>query len=113
MRKSPIIFLDHILDSIKLLEEYILNLEYKDFESDYEKQDAVIRRLEVLGEAIRNLPEEFLDKYPEIPWRDIVDFRNVLIHEYFDVNVERVWRTIVEDIPDFKIKVEKIRKSLE
>ncbi|MEK7164226.1 MAG: DUF86 domain-containing protein [Patescibacteria group bacterium] len=113
MRKSPMIFLDHIINSINLLEEYIQDLKYQDFVNNYEKQDAVIRRLEIMGEAIRNIPEEFLDNYPEIPWRDIVDFRNVLIHEYFDVNIERVWETIQKDIPEFKTKIEKIRKSLE
>ncbi len=107
------IFLDHIINSINLLEEYIQDLKYQDFVNNYEKQDAVIRRLEIMGEAIRNIPEEFLDNYPEIPWRDIVDFRNVLIHEYFDVNIERVWETIQKDIPEFKTKIEKIRKSLE
>ena len=107
------IFLDHIINSINLLEEYIQDLKYQDFVNNYEKQDAVIRRLEIMGEAIRNIPEEFLDNYPEIPWRDIVDFRNVLIHEYFDVNIERVWETIQKDIPEFKTKIEQIRKSLE
>lgn len=108
MRKSPIVFLDHIFESIKLLEEYVKGLKYDDFIENYEKQDSVIRRLEIIGEAIRNLPEEFLDKYPDIPWRDIMDFRNVLIHQYFDVNIERVWKTIEKDIPEFKKKIEKI-----
>ena len=112
MRKSPTVFLEHITDSITLLEEYIHDLKYSDFIENYEKQDAVIRRLEIIGEAIRNIPEEFLDNYPEIPWRDVVDFRNVLIHEYFDVNLERVWNTIKTDIPDFKIKIESICNSL-
>lgn len=111
MRKSPIVFLDHVLDSIKLLEKYIYKLEYQDFFDNYEKQDSVIRRLEIIGEAIRNLPEEFLNTYPDIPWRDIMDFRNVLIHQYFDVNIKRVWETLQIDVPSLKKKIEAILNS--
>ena len=111
MRKSPIVFLDHILNSLKLLEKYTQNLKYDDFVNNYEKQDSVVRRLEIMGEAIRNLPEEFLDKYPDIPWRDIMDFRNVLVHQYFDVNIKRVWETLQTDIPSLKKKMEAILNS--
>lgn len=108
MKKNPVVFLDHVLNSIKLLEEYTQSLSFDDFKSDYEKQDAVIRRLEVIGEAVRNLPEEFVEKYPNIPWRDIMDFRNVLIHQYFDVNIERVWETVQRDLPELKKKIQSI-----
>lgn len=112
MRKSPVIYLDHILDSVMRLENYLIGVSHKEFLENYEKQDSVVRRLEIMGEAIRNLPDEFLDKYPEIPWQDIVDFRNVLIHEYFDINLDRVWKTIKRDIPELKLKLENILGKL-
>jgi len=84
------------------------------FDPDYSQiQDAVFRRLEIIGEAVKNLPQEFIDKYPEIPWKKIAGIRNILIHEYFGVNLERTWKVVKEDIFDLRNKILKVKKDLE
>ena len=86
--------LDDILQSISYIQEYISGMDYNAFESDRKTQDAVIRNLEIIGESARALPEEVREKAAEIEWRKIIALRNILIHEYFGVNLEIVWDVI-------------------
>ncbi len=98
MDKSPNVFLLHILDAIQKIEEYVAGYSFDQFLGDNKTQDAAIRQLEIIGEATTNLEESFKSKTSEIPWREISDFRNVLAHEYWDVDLEIVWKTIHEDV---------------
>lgn len=100
--KKPKIFIEDILESIDKIEQYTKNKTKEEFLNNYEKQDAVMKRLEVIGEAVKNIPEEFKKKRSEIPWQKIAGMRNVLIHEYFGLNMERVWDTVKKDIPKLK-----------
>ena len=68
-------------------------------------QDAVLRRFEIIGEAAKKTDEDFKSKYSDIPWKKIAEMRDVLIHEYFGVNLRRVWLVIKEDLPEFKAKI--------
>jgi uncharacterized protein with HEPN domain len=102
MDKKPTIFLLHIADAIKHIEEYIDNYSYQQFCDDRKTQDAVIRKLEIIGEATTNLEDKFKKQNPDIPWREISDFRNVLAHEYWDIDLEIVWRTAKEDLVALK-----------
>lgn len=68
-------------------------------------QDAVIRRIEIIGEAVKNLPSDLKQAHPETPWQDISDMRNKLIHAYFQVDLELVWEVITKDLPPFKEQV--------
>lgn len=111
MTKDPSIFLRHILDSIELIEKRIKNITYEVFVDDIDLQDMVIRRLEIIGEAVRNLPEEFRQKYSEIDWTNPAGMRNALIHGYFQVDLNVVWDTISNDLPTFKKQIEKILKE--
>jgi len=86
--------LDDILQAIAFIREYIKDMDYKAFEADRKTQDAVIRNLEVIGEAARTIPDEIKDKTAEIEWYKIVALRNILIHEYFGVNLKIVWDVI-------------------
>lgn len=108
MRKDPAIFLEHILECIELIEEYTRNLSKEEFLKSSQAQDSVVRRLEVIGEASKNLLEEFKELYSDIPWKKILAMRNMLIHEYFAVNLNVVWKTVQEDIPELKKYVTKI-----
>lgn len=110
MNKDATIFLRHILESIELLEKYTKDVAEEQFLQSVEKQDLVTRRLEIIGEAIRNLPEEFRNKHPEIAWNKAMATRNILIHHYFGINFKTVWDTITISIPEFK---EQIKKLLE
>lgn len=112
MIKDDSIFLNHISNSIEEIEKNISNISFIEFNENVSTQDAVIRRLEIIGEAIRNLSDETKQKYPQIPWRDIMDTRNKLIHDYFGVDINLVWEMANKDIPSLKIEIEKILKTL-
>ncbi len=86
--------LDDILQAINFIREYVKDMDYKAFEADRKTQDAVIRNLEVIGEAARTVPEEVRDKAAEIQWNKIIALRNILIHEYFGVNLKILWDVI-------------------
>jgi len=101
-------YLGHILKAINTIEGYIGNMEYEEFKSNQMAVDAVIRELAVVGEASNNLSQEFIDDNPDLPFRDAIDMRNFLIHEYFGVSVRQVWETAKDDLPELKKFVEKI-----
>ena len=102
MVKEPFIFLQHILESIELIESRMKDITYEEFTRNIDLQDMIIRRLEIIGEAVRNLPKEFRQKYPEIDWQAPADMRSVLIHGYFEVDNDIVWDTATKDLPPFK-----------
>ena len=84
-------------------------LSFEDFRNDGKTKDAVIRNLEIIGEAVNRIPKEIKRKYPNIPWQQIIGMRNKVIHEYFGVDVGILWKTIREDIPSFKRSIKKIK----
>lgn len=110
MSKDSKIFFEHILESIQYIEQDIAEIQKETFFSDRRIQQLVIRNLEVIGEAVTNISEEARKNHPEIPWRDIMDMRNKLIHEYFGIDDEAVWKTATENIPALKKQVERILK---
>ena len=101
------LYLEDILESTKKIEGYIANLTYNDFVKDNKTIDAVVRNLETIGEAAKQIDEETKKKYDDIPWREIVDFRNRIIHGYFVIDYEIIWQIISKDLPDLKQKIEK------
>ncbi len=106
---------DYILDillSIQEIEEFVGDMNFEEFVRDRKTVNAVIRSLEVMGEAVKKIPSEIRDKYPEIPWRYIAGTRDKLIHEYHGVDLEIVWEVIEKEIPPLKPKFEKILKEL-
>jgi uncharacterized protein with HEPN domain len=112
MSKDARILIGHVLDSINLIQGYARNLTKKDFQASHQAQDSIIRRLEIIGEAVRNLPDDLKDKHPEIPWRQIAGMRNVLIHEYFGVDLDLTWKTVERDLPTLKNQITKILNEL-
>lgn len=95
----------HILDSIQDIEKYTQNISFDDFMKNDMMQNACIRLLEVIGEASSSISEELKVQFPEIEWREIVDLRNLLLHEYFGVDLNIVWSIIQYDLPPLKSKV--------
>lgn len=99
MKKDPEIFVQHILESIILIEEYARHLTAEKFQADSGMQDAIIRRLEIIGEAVKNLPVPFKAKHPEIPWKQMAGMRDILIHEYFDIDLSLTWSVVKRELP--------------
>ena len=93
------LYLRDMIESAEAIFEYVENLSFHDFLNDRKTYSAVIREFEIIGEAAKHLPEELTKKYEHIAWRDITDFRNLLIHEYFGVDSDIVWNPIRDDLP--------------
>ncbi|HCP08521.1 MAG TPA: hypothetical protein DIT25_01850 [Candidatus Moranbacteria bacterium] len=112
-KKDPKIFLRHVLESIDRIENDLTGLSEVKFSKSLTIQDAVVRRLEIISEAVRNLPDPFRKKYPEIAWKKIAGMRDVLIHEYFGVDMELVWKIAKNDIPKLKKQIVILLKKIQ
>jgi len=109
--RDKTLFYEDILDSSKAILEYVNGYELESFTKDRKTYSAVIREFEIIGEATKHIINDVKEKYPEIRWRDMVDFRNILIHEYFGVNFTIVWNTIHCELPKLIKIIEKILKD--
>lgn len=110
MTKDVCIYLLHIRDALSKIEEYTLF--GKDaFLKDAKTQDAVIRNLEIIGEAAKNVTEDFRTKHSHIAWRTIAGMRDKLIHDYFGVDLNIVWEVVEKEVPPLKQKIEKLIAS--
>jgi len=109
--RSAALLLREILEAGALLERYTEGLTFEDFADDTEKQDAVIRRLLVLGEAVKGLPGELKARYADVPWREIAGARDIMVHEYFRVDLELAWDMVQVDLPDLVDQVSEILRA--
>jgi uncharacterized protein with HEPN domain len=98
MARDEMIYLRHILDAINVVEEYLQGVNEAQFNQTRLLQDGVIRQIEIVGEAVRHISKDIRRTYPEIPWQDVAGMRDKLIHDYFGVDIEKVWLTAQEDL---------------
>lgn len=105
-------YLQDMIDSINDIDAFTKNMDFESFTKDRKTINAVIRSIEVIGEAAKNIPQSVRNKHTSIPWKKMVGMRDKMIHEYFGVDMEILWKTIKEDIPSLKPLVQELLKSL-
>lgn len=112
MKRDIGLFIEDILNNINDIKSFSKKLTKEEFENDKLRQNAIIRSLEIIGEAAKNIPDSFREKHPNIPWREIAGFRDILSHAYFGVKMDRVWNIIEKDLSVLKKEIEKIKLSI-
>ena len=111
MKKDNKIFMEHILESMKRIEEFTEGISKQDFLDTVQIQDSVIRRLEIIGEASKNISAEFRETHSDVPWSEMARTRDKLIHGYFGVDLDLTWTIVKESLPDLKKKIIVILKD--
>ncbi|MBI4388763.1 MAG: DUF86 domain-containing protein [Nitrospinae bacterium] len=106
------LLIEDICEAIEKIGRYVAGMTRETFLSDEKTSDAVARNLEIIGEAANRLPENIKTKYPDIPWRKITGLRHRIVHEYFDVDLEIVWKIVRDDLPAFKALLWPVRAEL-
>ena len=106
--KDDRIYIEHILQSIEKIQSYISGKDQETFQNDSITQDAVVRQLEIIGEATKRISKELRNKNSEVPWDDMAGMRDVLIHDYIDVDLNIVWKTASQSIPGLKALLNKL-----
>lgn len=110
--KNDAAFLEHMLDSINAIESFSRGLSRENLISNRLKQSAIVREIEIIGEAAKNISENLKEKYKEVNWKEIVGTRDKIIHHYFGVDMNIVWDIINKDLPVLKKQIKEIKKSL-
>lgn len=105
MTKDPLVYIMHIRDAVKDIEEFLKGLDRKTFFGDRKTQNAVVRSLTIIGEAARNTPVEFKKKYADVDWKGAIGTRDVIVHDYFEIDFYKVWDIIEKDLPVLKSQI--------
>ena len=112
MIKDPFVFIHHIDDAITDIESYKKDVRTLEaFMVDTKTQDAITRKLEIIGEAMNHLDDSFLAKYPNIDWKGPINVRNIISHQYFNLNLKIIWKIFSEELPTLKSQVKEILKD--
>ncbi|WP_024787470.1 MULTISPECIES: DUF86 domain-containing protein [unclassified Lebetimonas] len=111
MHRDKSLFLDDILESVNAIESYVVYIDFDEFKNDRKTYQAVIREFEIIGEATKNIYQDLKKVYPNYDWRKIIDFRNIVSHNYFGIDFLTIWNTIFDKLPELKQIIEKILKE--
>lgn len=103
--------IEDILESIARIKEYTEGMSFEQFQSDKKTIDAVLRNLEIIGEAVRHIPETIQERYSDLPWAEMRAMRNIVAHQYFGVNLNIIWNTAQNNLPPIVAKLEEILRK--
>lgn len=109
--REVIDFINDILEAIKNAIDFTSEMKFEEFNHDSKTQLAVTRLFEIIGEAAKHIPTEIKREFPEIHWKKMTAMRNIMIHEYFGINNEIIWKTVKEILPELKVQMENVRKK--
>jgi len=112
MKRSLKLFIYDIAESIENIESFLKGITEESFSKDILRQNAVVRKLEIIGEATKNIPDFFRKAHSEVPWREIAGLRDKIIHTYFEIDLDITWKIIKKDLPELKKQIDKIKKDL-
>ncbi|OGS43818.1 MAG: hypothetical protein A2539_06080 [Elusimicrobia bacterium RIFOXYD2_FULL_34_15] len=112
MKRNTLLYFKDILDNMKKAETFLKDVNYQDFAKDEEKNYAIVRCIEIIGEASKNIPKFIIEKYPDVPWRDIIRTRDLISHHYDIVDSREIWDIVKKDIPSIKLFIQKAYKDL-
>jgi len=107
------IYLRDIINAMTSIESFVGKMDFDQFKDDDKTTSAVIRKLEIIGEAAKNIPKNITEKYSSVPWKEMAGMRDKLIHFYFGVNLKLVWQTIKHRIPQLKLSIKQILEEIE
>ena len=105
------IYISHILEATRLIKEFVKGKSLQDFQNEPMRSSAVVRQLEVIGEAAKRLSIEMREDASNLPWRKIMGMRDFLIHDYIEVDIEMVWKAATQDVPELSKELEKYKKE--
>ncbi len=105
------LYLTDIVEAAQSIARFVMGESFDEFEQNEMMNSAVLQKLTVIGEAASRLPKEFANRFPEIPWVDIVGFRNIAVHEYFAIRWDIAWTAATEEVPVLKVQIEKILRE--
>ncbi|KQC13995.1 MAG: DUF86 domain-containing protein [Methanothrix sp.] len=112
-KREMLDYLQDILDAIESAESFVADMDYDAFEADEKTNFAAVRALEIVGEASKKIPPDIRREYPDVPWREMAGMRDKLSHDYFGVNLQRVFETVRRDLPPLRASIKKIVDELE
>ena len=107
-KRDPTLLLEDVTISIEKIERYMDSLTMNGFKADEKTVDAVVRNLEIIGEAVRQIPSEFKEKHSNVSWNQIAGLRNRIVHDYFGLDLEMIWHIVTSDLPELKKKIGEI-----
>ncbi|MBA7620365.1 hypothetical protein ES703_27714 [subsurface metagenome] len=109
--KNDMAFIEHVLDSINAIEKFSKNITKKELISNRLKQSAIIREIEIIGEAVKNISNRTKERHKEVAWKEIIGTRDKIIHHYFGVDMNIIWKILREDLPELKRQMQNIKKE--
>jgi|SRR3989344_2995700 len=112
MKRNLNLFINDIMEAILSIESFSKKLNRESLSGDDLIQSAIMRKIEIIGDAVKNVPNDFRIKYPEVEWRKIAGLRDIIIHTYFDIDLDVMWEIIKRDFPRLKKQIENILKNL-
>ncbi len=111
MKRTSLDYLEDILESMDLIEEFTNSISFEDFKNDKKTNYAVVRSIEIIGEAAKNVSDDIKKEFPNIPWQKMAGMRNKIAHEYFGISLKIVWNVAKEDLPQIKDDIKFLLKK--